>query len=85
MPLDDFENMNKRPRDREAFFFSQDAAAGVAAVATDFRDVLVVGVLAMIAAVHLVSADRACTAFMTTSVFVRHINSPLFASNFAAE
>jgi hypothetical protein len=46
------------------------AAAGVATVACDLDDALVIGFFAMIAAVVIVSAHRALTAAVRTSVIV---------------
>jgi hypothetical protein len=46
----------KRPREREAFFVLQYSAPGMTTVTADLYDVLIIGILAMIAAVLLVAA-----------------------------
>ena len=67
-------------------FYLQNAAARMAAVATDFCDVLVVSVLAVITAIFLISADSTSAAFVTASVIVvRHIILPCPPLDFAAK
>ena len=59
----------------------------MAAVTTDLRDVLVIGVPAVIAAVLLVAGNSAGTTVVSTSVVVvvRHnLYPPKFGSNFAS-
>ncbi|HEX6124177.1 MAG TPA: hypothetical protein VFZ23_02275 [Pyrinomonadaceae bacterium] len=49
----------------------------MAAVTTYLRDVLIRRVLAVIAAIFLIPADRACTTVMTAPVIIiRHTYSP---------
>jgi hypothetical protein len=55
----------------------------VAAIAAYFRDVLIIRIPAVVAAVFLVAAHRTSTSVMLTSVIVRHNLSPKFAPNFA--
>ena len=56
----------------------------MAAVATDLRDVLIGRILTMIAAVLLLSANRACTCVVPALVIIRHkSSSPLSVLNFA--
>jgi len=66
-----------------AFFFLKYSAAGVAAVAAYFRNILVGRISAMIAAVFLIAAHRACTCIMSASVVVSHSQSPKDRSDFA--